>query len=61
MAQQRLDRARVGAMLQQVSCKAVAQSMRRNVAHAGGRGVTFDRGPRELPCQWLSAMQKKIR
>ena len=61
MTKQRLDRARVGAILQQVSGKAVTQSVRRNVADARFRRVTLDHGPGELSRQWFAAIQKQVR
>ena len=49
--QQRLDRSRVGAMLQQVSSKAVTQRVRRNIFYLRLAGVPLDHGPRKLPGQ----------
>src|SRR5882672_11869970 len=60
VAKQRLDRTRVGAMLQQVSRKAMTQSVRRNILETNLRRVGFYHCPRKLACHWLAAVQEEV-
>lgn len=43
----------LGAVFEQMSGKAVSQSVWRNVLEVGDRGVLIDDGPEKLACQWL--------
>ena len=58
VAQKCLHRTRISAMLHQVRTKAVTQSVRRDVRHAGGRGMSLNDGPGGLPAQRTATVQK---
>src|SRR5215213_337036 len=60
VSQQCLNRAGVGAVLQEVCREAVTQRVWRNVFNPCLFGVTLDHGPRELPRKRLTAIQKNI-
>ena len=61
MAQQRLHRTRISAVLQEMRREAMSQRVRRNVLDARLFRVTLDHGPRKLPRERLPAMQKNVR
>ena len=60
MAQERLDRTRVGAVLHQVCPKAVPQRVRRNVGYACRRRVGLDYSPGIVPRHRTTAVQKQL-
>src|SRR5215213_10900182 len=61
VSQQRLNRPRVGAVLQKMSGKAMPQRVWRDVLDSGAFRVTLDHGPRPMPRERLTAMQKDMR
>ena len=60
MTQQRLHRARVGAVLQQVRGKTVTQRVGRNITDANALCITLDCGPGKVARQRLAAVKKQI-
>src|SRR5215813_11560085 len=61
VSEQRLNRTRVSAVLQQVRREAVSQGVRRNVFDARFFRVLLDHGPGDLSCERPAAMQKNKR
>src|SRR6185369_10265398 len=59
--EQRLNGARISAVLQQMRCKAVSQCVRRNILDADFLRVAFDHGPRKLTRERPATMQKNKR
>ncbi len=61
VTQQRLDRTRVSAVLQQMRGETVAQCMRRDILHPGLVCITLNQGPGKLSCDWLTAIKEQVR
>ncbi len=60
MAQQRLHRTRIRAVLHQMRAKAVTQSVRRDIRHAGLGRISLDDRPRRLSGHLAVAMQEQL-
>ena len=61
MAQQRLHRTRISAMLQEVRGEAMSQRVRRAIFDARLFRVSLDHGPRKLSRERPSSIQKNVR
>ena len=61
VAQQRLHRSGIGAVLQQVRRKAVTQGMRRNVFQCCFGSVTFDCDPDKVRRQWAPSAREQVK
>ena len=61
VAQQGLNRTRVSSVLQKMRRETVTQRVWRNAFDTNLFRVSFDDGPRKLPCKRSSAMQKDVR